>query len=61
MERKTEIAEIVDIPIGTVMSRLYRGRKQLKKALSDFAAREGITKSNLVDLDDFRHSKSRSS
>jgi RNA polymerase sigma-70 factor (ECF subfamily) len=38
-----EIAEILDIPIGTVMSRLHRGRKALQKALYDFAARRGLT------------------
>ena len=32
-----EIAEILDIPIGTVMSRLHRGRKALQKQLYDFA------------------------
>ena len=32
-----EIAEILDIPIGTVMSRLHRGRKQLQKRLHGFA------------------------
>ena len=31
------IAEILDIPIGTVMSRLHRGRKQLQKRLHGFA------------------------
>jgi RNA polymerase sigma-70 factor (ECF subfamily) len=31
-----EIAEILDIPIGTVMSRLHRGRKGLEKRLHDF-------------------------
>jgi RNA polymerase sigma-70 factor, ECF subfamily len=36
-----EIAEILDIPIGTVMSRLHRGRKALQKALFDFASNRG--------------------
>jgi len=34
-----EIAEILDIPIGTVMSRLHRGRKALQQRLGTFAAR----------------------
>ena len=37
-----EIASILDIPIGTVMSRLHRGRKNLQKALYDFASRQGL-------------------
>ncbi|MFN8017077.1 MAG: sigma-70 family RNA polymerase sigma factor [Acidimicrobiales bacterium] len=37
-----EIAEILDIPIGTVMSRLHRGRKALQKALWDYATTHGL-------------------
>lgn len=37
-----EIAEMLDIPIGTVMSRLHRGRKGLQKSLGDFAERRGL-------------------
>ncbi len=37
-----EIAEILDIPLGTVMSRLHRGRKGLQRALYDFAASRGL-------------------
>ena len=37
-----EIASILDIPIGTVMSRLHRGRKNLQKALYEFATSRGL-------------------
>lgn len=37
-----EIASILDIPQGTVMSRLHRGRKMLKEELRDYAAARGI-------------------
>ncbi len=37
-----EIAEILDIPIGTVMSRLHRGRTGLQKRLYDFAVSRGL-------------------
>jgi RNA polymerase sigma-70 factor (ECF subfamily) len=38
-----EIAEILEIPIGTVMSRLHRGRKSLQKQLYEFATSRGLT------------------
>lgn len=38
-----EIAEILDVPIGTVMSRLHRGRKRLERELYDFAVARGLT------------------
>ncbi|HEU5084823.1 MAG TPA: sigma-70 family RNA polymerase sigma factor [Acidimicrobiales bacterium] len=37
-----EIADILDIPIGTVMSRLHRGRKALQKQLYEFAVARGL-------------------
>lgn len=39
-----EIAEILDIPVGTVMSRLYRARRKLQSALYDFAVQSGYIK-----------------
>ena len=37
----SEIAEIMGTPVGTVMSRLHRGKKLLKKMLADYARQEG--------------------
>src|SRR5215204_2999680 len=39
-----EIAEIMQTPVGTVMSRLFRGRKLLAAALRDFALAEGYVR-----------------
>ena len=38
-----EIAEMLSIPIGTVMSRLHRGRKAMQRALFDYAVVRGLT------------------
>jgi len=61
-----EIAEIMDCPAGTVMSRLYRGRKILQGLLYDYAVEQGIIAGNsektpgsseTLDLDAFRRQK----
>jgi RNA polymerase sigma-70 factor (ECF subfamily) len=39
-----EIAEIMETPVGTVMSRLFRGRKLLATALREFASQHGYVR-----------------
>jgi RNA polymerase sigma-70 factor (ECF subfamily) len=52
-----EIADILDIPVGTVMSRLFRGRRLLEKSLLDYAAETGhvpTREDGSIDLQSFR-------
>lgn len=41
--RYQEIADVLNIPIGTVMSRLFRARQRLRRSLRDFALQRGIS------------------
>jgi len=38
-----EIADIMSVPLGTVMSRLYRGRRLLRESLADYAKNQGYS------------------
>jgi len=61
-----DAAEVLGVPVGTVMSRLYRGRRLLQKALASYAASSGILSEEAadegapLDLDAWRKRKGRS-
>ena len=66
-----EIAEVMDCPVGTVMSRLFRGRRLLQTSLEQFAVEQGYVKSAAaaadaapvaaaIDLAEYRQKKTRS-
>jgi len=46
-----EIAQILDVPIGTVMSRIHRGRKALEKQLHDYAGERNLLPDAEEDTD----------
>lgn len=59
-----EIAEILECPVGTVMSRLFRGRKLLQKTLREYALGQGVlhneeegTTPAPTDLNEYRSRK----
>ncbi len=45
-----EIADVMECPVGTVMSRLYRGRRLLQRALRGYAEEQGIVKAETEGL-----------
>ncbi len=59
-----DIAQVVDRPVGTVMSRLYRGRRLLERKLRSTAIEQGIIRSEpqkdpeeIITLSEFRRQK----
>jgi RNA polymerase sigma-70 factor (ECF subfamily) len=65
-----EVAELVGIPVGTVMSRLFRGRRLLQQELFGYAVEQGVLHPTLdasragrdrpLSLDDYRKRRARS-
>ncbi len=58
------VAEILAVPVGTVMSRLYRGRRHLQKALASYAVVSGVLQDvgddGSIDLESYRKRRGKS-
>ncbi|MEZ7667607.1 MULTISPECIES: sigma-70 family RNA polymerase sigma factor [unclassified Rothia (in: high G+C Gram-positive bacteria)] len=54
-----DIAEILDIPMGTVMSRLHRGRRILREKLLDYARENGLRPSTIAKVAAKTHAKAQ--
>ncbi len=58
-----EIADILEVPVGTVMSRLFRGRRLLQKQLAEYAVASGVLQGTeegaSIDLEAWRRRRDR--
>jgi RNA polymerase sigma-70 factor (ECF subfamily) len=54
-----EIADVLDVPVGTVMSRLFRGRRLLQKALAGYAIESGFIADETASVEDLAEHRRR--
>jgi RNA polymerase sigma-70 factor (ECF subfamily) len=54
-----EIADVLDVPVGTVMSRLFRGRRLLQKSLASYAVESGFLTAEASVADLAQHRRRR--
>jgi RNA polymerase sigma-70 factor (ECF subfamily) len=54
-----EIADVLDVPVGTVMSRLFRGRRLLQKALTGYAVESGFVTEDEASVEDLAEHRRR--